>query len=156
MKSLFKKGWFQVIVFGILIGIILIVLDNKFDLLNEKKEKGNLEGPIQMKKEEVYFTSVNFPEQTFDFGKVKEGDTVSHIIKIQNTGKEPLYIYKANGSCDCVRGRFNPDPVQPGKETEAIIEFKTKGRKGKQIRKVIFTTNTDPSETTFTLTGEVE
>jgi hypothetical protein len=44
MKSLFKKTWFQVIVFGILIGIVLIVADNKFDFFKKKSDNGDFQG----------------------------------------------------------------------------------------------------------------
>ena len=157
MRSLIKKTWFQIIVFGILIGVVLILLDNKFDFFGKKKEdSGNFKGPIEMKKDEMYFAKISFSETSFDFGKVKEGDTISHRIKIKNTGSEPLFIYKAVGSCDCTRARFPTTAIAPGEEVDTYIEFKTKGRKGKQIRKVVFTSNTDPIENTFTLTGEVE
>jgi hypothetical protein len=36
MKNLFKKGWFQMVIFGAVIGAALIVLDNKFHFLSRK------------------------------------------------------------------------------------------------------------------------
>jgi hypothetical protein len=107
-------------------------------------------------KDKMYFTTAEYPEITFDFGKVKEGDTVLHAFKLRNTGKEPLFVYKAKASCDCMKVFFNTDPIPPGGETEVRIGFLSKGRKGKQIRTAIVDTNTDPVEMTLTLTGTVE
>ena len=55
-----------------------------------------------MNTNETYFTKIEFGELQYDFGKVKEGDTVMHEFKIKNTGDVPPMIYKAKGSCDCV------------------------------------------------------
>jgi len=37
-------------------------------------------------------------ESSFDFGKVKQGDEVTHVFKIRNEGKAELKIEKARGS----------------------------------------------------------
>ena len=37
-------------------------------------------------------------EGSFDFGKIKQGDEVSHVFKIRNAGKADLKIEKARGS----------------------------------------------------------
>jgi len=37
-------------------------------------------------------------EATFDFGKVQQGDEVSHVFKIRNAGTAELKIEKAHGS----------------------------------------------------------
>jgi hypothetical protein len=37
-------------------------------------------------------------ESVFDFGKVKQGDEVTHVFKIRNAGTAELKIDKARGS----------------------------------------------------------
>jgi hypothetical protein len=37
-------------------------------------------------------------ESAFDFGKVKQGEEVSHVFKIRNAGTAELKIEKARGS----------------------------------------------------------
>jgi hypothetical protein len=37
-------------------------------------------------------------ESAFDFGKVKQGDEVTHVFKIRNAGTAELKIDKARGS----------------------------------------------------------
>jgi hypothetical protein len=155
MKKLFQKTWFRILFFGALIGAVLIVVDNRFDLFS-KKDNGQYNGAISIDKNKTYFTTVRFAELSYDFGKVKEGDTVSHAFKLQNKGKDPLFIYKVVGSCDCIGAQFNDAPLGPDEESEIMVKFKTIGRKGKQTRTLLVNTNTDPSEITLTITGEVE
>ena len=79
-----------------------------------------------------------------------------HEFKVKNIGDEPLMIYKAVGSCDCLVALFTTNAIMPGKEDTIKIYFKTLGRKGEQLRTVNVHTNTDPAETMLTLTGTVE
>ena len=102
MKKLLAKTWFQIIAFGIVIGAGLILLDNQFDFFNANvKTVSTYNGPVTIEKDKTYFTQASLNETSVDFGKVKEGDTLSHVFKISNTGNEPLFIYKTSGSCDC-------------------------------------------------------
>lgn len=157
MKTLYKKTWFQMILFGAIIGIVLIVMDNKFDLLGKKeKNKGDYNGPVGGDKDKMYFTTASYSEHKYDFGKVKEGDTVKHVFQIKNTGKEPLFVFKGKGSCDCIRVFFSTSPINPGATQDILVAFVTVGRKGKQIRTAMIDTNTDPAEMVLTITGEVE
>jgi hypothetical protein len=157
MKQLFKKGWFQIVLFGAVIGVVLIMLDNKYDLLGKKKdERTKYYGPVDADKDNVFVTRVDFTETSHDFKTVKEGDTVTHVFKIKNTGNEPLLIYKVVGSCDCTGAAYIAEPISPGTESKITAYFKTLGKKGAQVRTLRVTTNTDPPENVLTLTGTVE
>jgi hypothetical protein len=154
---MFKKTWFQIIILGAVIGAVLIVVDNKFDLFGKKKkETDTYHGPISVDKDKAYFTQAVLNETVFDFGKVKEGDTLSHVFKITNNGKEPLFIFKSSGSCDCVGAAVTKDPIPPGKEVEVKAYFNTKGRKGPQSRTIELTCNTEPAQISISLKAMVE
>ena len=79
---------------GGLIGLVLIVLDNKFHFWNgDKSKEGEYRGPIEADKENMYVTTASYSETSWDFGKIKEGDTAIHKFIITNTGKDPcLFI----------------------------------------------------------------
>lgn len=157
MKKLFKKTWFQILFFGILLAGLFIIIDEKFDLFDTKKvETGTYNGPITVDKNKTYFTEVSLSETIFDFGKVKEGDTLSHVFKMTNKGKEPLIIYKSVGTCDCVGAGFSKEMTAPGKEIQLTAYFNTNGRKGPQNRTIVFTCNTEPAEIVLTLKADVE
>src|SRR5919205_898934 len=115
MKRLIKKAWFQVLFFGVVIGGLLIFIDAHYNLFgsNEEKKPETYNGVIRTKTDEMYFTRVEYPEVKYDFGKVKEGDTVVHNFIIKNSGYEPLMIFKTKGSCDCIKAYHSETPIMP-------------------------------------------
>lgn len=158
MKKLIKKGWFQIIMFGVILGFIFIFLDNKYDFFSAKtSNSGEYKGVVSGEKDKMYITTAEYSETKYDFGKVKEGDTVRHVFTITNTGKDPLFIYKSVGTCDCIYPFVDKaKPLGPGEKRDIVVVFLTKGRKGKQSRTALIQTNTDPAEMVLAMTGEVE
>ena len=100
-------------------------------------------------------TTMEFPETTFDFGEVDEGEKVSHVYKFTNTGSEPLVISNAKGSCGCTVPKWPKNPIAPGETGDILVEFNSKGKTGKQTKRVTITANTDPAQTFLTITGQV-
>jgi len=45
--------------------------------------------------------SFKFHEEEFNFNTIKQGESVNHDFAFTNTGKEPLVISNAAGSCGC-------------------------------------------------------
>ena len=41
---------------------------------------------------------IHFPEPSYDFGTITQGDKVTHTFIVQNTGDKPLKLIKAKGS----------------------------------------------------------
>jgi hypothetical protein len=156
MKDLIKNTWFQVIFFGLIIGAIFILVDNKYNFFSTKTKEGIYKGPIEVDKDKTYFTQAKYSEFEYNFGVVKEGDTVGHVFKITNTGQEPLIIYKSKGSCECIGAFSSGKTIGPDSTADIEVFFKTKGRKGPQTRTVSIITNTEPSEAILTFKGEVK
>ena len=96
-----------------------------------------------------------FTETEFDFGKVTEGDVVTHVFHFTNDGKMPLVISSARSSCGCTVPEWPKVPIPPGEEGEITVKFNTAGKRGWQKKPVKVTANTYPSETTVDLVGEV-
>ena len=80
---------------------------------------------------------------------------ISYVFKFKNTGSEPLVISNAKGSCGCTVPTWPKEPVPPGGVGEIKIEFNTKGKPGRQSKRVTVTGNTVPTETFLEITGEV-
>lgn len=156
MKKIFSKTWMQVLLSGIVLGAVLIVLDNKFHFWGNNQKSGTYNGPVSVDKDKTYFTKATIDATSFDFGKVKEGDTLTHVFKLTNTGDEPLFVYKSTGSCDCVAAVVTKDMIQPGTTVDVTAHFNTKGRKGLQNRILELTLNTEPAQVLITLKAEVE
>lgn len=101
-------------------------------------------------------TTIKFAETEYDFGKVKDGEKVTHVYKFTNTGKEPLIINSAKGSCGCTVPEWPKDPVAPGGSGEIKVEFNSKGKTGQQSKTVTIMANTDPNPTQIIIKGMVE
>ncbi|MEM9545277.1 MAG: DUF1573 domain-containing protein, partial [Bacteroidota bacterium] len=98
-------------------------------------------------------------EDTYDFGEVPEGEKVVHTYKFKNTGKEPLVISNAKGSCGCTVPEWPREPIPVGGSGEIRVQFDSKGKGkvggGSQSKKVTITANTDPANTFLTIKGIV-
>ncbi len=100
-------------------------------------------------------TTVEFEDETFDFGTVEQGEIVTKVFTFTNTGEQPLIIYSARGSCGCTIPEWPKDPILRGETASITVEFDTKGKIGLQSKKVTITANTDPQQIFLYLNGEV-
>jgi len=100
-------------------------------------------------------TSIAFEETEFNYGKVKDGEKVRHEYKFKNTGKEPLIITNAKGSCGCTVPNWPKEPIAVGGTGKILVEFDSKGKSGPQTKTVTVTANTDPPQTIIYIKGEV-
>jgi len=73
-------------------------------------------------------TSLVFAEDTYDFGEVMEGEKVVHVYKFENTGKEPLVISNAKGSCGCTVPEWPREPIPVGGSGSIRVQFDSKGK----------------------------
>lgn len=101
-------------------------------------------------------TTVQYEHTDFDFGSVKEGEKVKHTYKFKNTGSEPLIISSAKGSCGCTVPKWPAEPIAPGATGQIDVEFDSKGKPGKQTKRVTVTANTVPAQIFLNITGNVE
>ena len=101
-------------------------------------------------------TTMTFEQTDFDFGTVKEGEKVKHTYKFKNTGSEPLIISSAKGSCGCTVPKWPSEPIAPGATGQIDVEFDSKGKPGKQTKRVTVNANTVPAQTFLNISGNVE
>lgn len=98
---------------------------------------------------------------TYDFGKVKEGEKVVHVFEFKNVGDEPLRILKAEAGCGCTTPEFSAAPVLPGKSGSIKVTFNSAGRVGPNTKDINIQSNAvqdDKSKERYviTLKGQVE
>jgi len=112
----------------------------------------------QVAEEELsdFTTTMEFEEETFDFGTIVSGEKVSFFAEFKNTGDSPLVIKSAKGSCGCTIPQWPKEPIMPGETSQMLIEFNSKGKQGKTTKRVTITANTEPAQTFLTITGEIE
>ena len=100
--------------------------------------------------------AIKFAEEKFDFGKIKQGDSVKHDFTFVNTGKAPLIITDAIASCGCTKPEWPKAPVNPGEQGVIKVTFHSAGKSGQQDKMITVTGNTDPAQSMVHLVGEVQ
>jgi len=99
---------------------------------------------------------IKFEKNSYDFGKIAQGEKVNYDFKFKNTGKSPLIISNATASCGCTIPEFPHEPIAPGASGVIKVVFNSAGKTGMQNKVVTITSNAVPSATEVYLTGEVE
>jgi hypothetical protein len=100
-------------------------------------------------------TVMNFGQPNFDFGNVPQDSENKHVFTFTNTGKEPLVIESAKGSCGCTVPKYPKEPIAPGGTGEIEVVYKPGKQKDRQTKTVTITANTEPRNTTLTITANV-
>jgi hypothetical protein len=88
---------------------------------------------------------MKFEELEFNFGTIKQGESVTHVFKFKNSGKEPLLINNAVGSCGCTVPEYPKEPIRPNGSGEIKVTFNSAGKSGPQDKTVTITYDTDKS-----------
>ncbi len=102
----------------------------------------------------VVITSVSFAQiigpkisvqpMKYDFGNIVQGEKVSHIFTITNTGGAELDIQNVRASCGCTAARPEKNKLDPNESTDLKVEFNSAYKSGKQIKYVYIESN-DPN-----------
>ncbi|MCW8897483.1 MAG: DUF1573 domain-containing protein [Flavobacteriales bacterium] len=89
---------------------------------------------------------LTFEEEVVDYGTIEQGaDGVREFI-FTNTGKSPLIISNAVGSCGCTVPTWPKEPIKPGQKAAIKVKYDTK-RIGAINKSVTITSNaTEPTK----------
>jgi len=96
-----------------------------------------------------------FEETEHQFGKINQGEKVSHTFIFKNTGDAPLIINNASGSCGCTVPEWPHEPILPGAKGEVNVIFNSAGKRGPQNKSVTFNTNQGDTPIKIYIKGEV-
>ena len=94
-------------------------------------------------------------EKLYNFGKVKQGQSVEHVFEIQNQGNADLVVEEARGSCGCLATVVSANRIAPGGKGQVKATLSTAGRQGK-LSKRIFVTSNDTVDRRLVLSIEGE
>lgn len=101
----------------------------------------------------AYITVIG--NETIDFGEVIEGEKVDIEFKLKNTGKGDLIISKASASCGCTELQYPKNIIKEGDVDVLNVTFDSKGRLGKQTKKITIVSNATPNLKILTIKGMV-
>lgn len=68
---------------------------------------------------------------------------VEHEFTFTNTGKAPLVVTNAKGSCGCTVPTWSKEPIAPGAEGKMLVKFNSNGKPNQQVKTVNITANTE-------------
>lgn len=69
---------------------------------------------------------IKFEQEVIDYGTIDKGANGQREFTFVNTGKEPLIITKATGSCGCTVPQWPRNPIAPGEEGVIKVKYDTK------------------------------
>ena len=98
---------------------------------------------------------LTFEEDVYDFGSLPAAAKVDHYVKFTNTGKSPLIIRDAKGSCGCTVPVWPKEPIAPGATDSMKITYEAGNQKGKQRKIVTLHTNTVKDKEVWTFTADL-
>lgn len=134
----------------------MVKMQAMMDLLAAKKNNP-IKSPVIEEANQVAkdATSIEFVETEHDFGNMKEGDKAEHIFVFTNTGKHPLKIDRALGSCGCTVPEWPKEEIAPGEKGEIKVVFNSRGKRGRQVKSVSIFGNTNPTKTVIYIKADV-
>jgi hypothetical protein len=99
-------------------------------------------GPTRVETDSAQFTTLEWQQQTIDFGKITEGQKLEVAYHFKNTGTKPLIINKVQPGCGCTVAETPKEPIAPGKEGIIKASFDSDGRVGPQHKSIFVDANT--------------
>ncbi len=91
-----------------------------------------------------------FPEKSFDFGDMTQGEKKEHTFSLTNDGKSDLIIRNVRSSCGCTAVAPSKKVIAPGETVPIKVTFDSRGKRGRQSKSITVITN-DPKNSTTTL-----
>lgn len=98
---------------------------------------------------------IQFAEENFDFGTMKEGDVVEHKFKFKNVGKSPLQIQDVQVQCGCTVAKKPEAPIGVGQESEIVVSFNSEHKAGINKKFVTVYSNANPPQSVISFTATV-
>jgi len=98
---------------------------------------------------------IKFEEEEFDFGKITQGEIVSHAFTFKNTGNQNLVISGASGSCGCTVPQWPKEPIKAGETNKINVVFNSEGKSGIQDKTITIVTNCEPATRVIRIKTEI-
>ncbi|MFT5970027.1 MAG: hypothetical protein ACI8ZO_000532 [Flavobacteriales bacterium] len=98
---------------------------------------------------------IEFEKTLHDYGTIDKGANGAYEFKFTNTGKEPLFIQNAKGSCGCTVPSWPKEPIAPGATNVIKVKYDTK-RIGPFSKSVTITSNSNKKTEVIKIKGIVK
>ncbi|NQY66396.1 MAG: DUF1573 domain-containing protein [Flavobacteriales bacterium] len=98
---------------------------------------------------------MEFENETLDYGTIKQNSDPYREFVFKNTGKEPLIITNAKGSCGCTIPDWPKEPINPGESSVIKVRYDTK-RIGAFTKTITISSNAKSASKVIKIKGKVE
>ena len=98
---------------------------------------------------------IQMDEESYDFGNIMQGESVTHEFIVKNIGNAELLINSAHASCGCAVPVWPKEPILEGEESKIKVTFNSVGKKGRQNKTVTLVTNAIPNTKVITIKGNI-
>ena len=122
--------------------ILFITLGFNSSLFAQEKAKANELG---------VFT---FENEVMDYGTIEQKADGVRVFKFTNTGKAPIVITNAKGSCGCTVPTYSKNVIAPNETGEIEVKYDT-NRIGKFTKTITLTSNASEPTKVLRIKGEV-
>ncbi|MBL7924000.1 MAG: DUF1573 domain-containing protein [Bacteroidia bacterium] len=97
---------------------------------------------------------ITFESEIHDYGTIDYGADGTYAFKFTNTGKDPLVITNATGSCGCTVPKWPKEPILKGQSAFINVSYDTK-RPGPFTKTVTVVSNAKTASKVLTIKGVV-
>ena len=97
---------------------------------------------------------ITFGKELYDYGTIDYASDGSYAFKFTNTGKDPLVITNATGSCGCTVPKWPKEPILKGQSAYINVTYDTK-RPGPFTKTVTINSNAKSASKVITIKGVV-
>ena len=108
-----------------------------------------------VEKQAVNGPKMEFETSVMDYGLIEHKADGKREFVLTKTGKAPLIISNAKGSCGCTVPTWPKAPIAPGESASIGVKYDTK-RIGKFTKTITLTTNATEKTKILTIKGEVK
>lgn len=125
--------------------IIITALVILTGCLDQPENAGNASPDTVTEADTTQFTSIQWLDNSRDFGRINEGEKLEVTFHYKNTGSAPLVIYMVKPSCGCTLAETPGKPLAPGETGEIKALFNSEGKPGMQHKTMSVDANTKGS-----------
>lgn len=135
------------------IGLCLLLAAGGFAQVNKTAANSDNAQTTTVDKDAPEF---KFEVEEYNFGTIRQGDIVNYDFAFVNSGKKPLIITEAHGSCGCTVPQFPKDPIKKGEKAVIKVTFNSAGKMGMQDKTVTLSSNAATATKVLHIKGTVE
>ena len=121
------------------------------ELVNNPRSAGGIDSV-----DSASMPTIDFKDTVHEFGKIRDGEIVTHEFEFTNNGKKPLIISGATATCGCTVPAVPREAIAPGESGVIKVRFDSSHKSGHQEKRVDVKTNTARGTHYLVIKAEVE